>query len=205
MSTILIWAARFFPAHRGAIVRMFVVGECVFVALMTLVSFYGLTNQSFLTPLYSIGKLFGTAAALMLAITLMPGILGRFGVFPEIRVISMLFRRHLGIVTYLLAVSHALIMYLLPSLAFGFAPLMQFQWFGVLALVFGLPLFVTSNDVAIRLLGQWWKRLQKLVYIMLLFAALHTTAVGSRSGLLLFGVLVLEVGSKVYRKYLAKK
>ena len=46
-------------------------------------------------------------------------------------------------------------------------------WTGWAALALMLPLAVTSNDAAMRRLGQGWKRLQRLAYPAALLALVH--------------------------------
>lgn len=184
----------FVASHRQEILTFFHVCE-VGLAMFTIVfSIAGMLHPAFLVPLFMIASKFGEAAAIMLSITLTPGILGRLGILPIPRATLMMFRRHFGISTYLLVVTHSLFMYWLPAFKYGFAPLQLFQLCGILALSFATPLFITSNDYSQRVMQKWWKRLHKLVYLMLIFGMLHTlVAKVSVWGLLLAGVAVLEV------------
>jgi sulfoxide reductase heme-binding subunit YedZ len=66
-------------------------------------------------------------------------------------------------------------------------------WTGWAALTLLLPLAVTSNDVAVRRLGQSWKRLQRLAYPAALMALVHGALVhdGTGHAVALGGVLLI--------------
>jgi len=185
--------------YKAAIISLFFAIEILF----TVTIFFGLilgTLQPSLQPLFfTIGLQFGKITVLLLVLTLSAGILGRFRWFTTIRITLMLFRRHFGILTYLSGVVHATFVVLLPMLTRGFRPLLIFEVYGLTALLFMLPLFLTSNDYSVRLLKTGWNKLHKLVYLALFFAALHTITRSISVGALLMSVVILEVLS-----YLAK-
>lgn len=180
--------------HRIRIIRVFQTLEIALVSFTTLASVKALIDPTRLPALFLVAPLFGKIAAFLLTITLLPGILGRFSLFPIPRATLMLFRRYLGILTYLMVVTHSMFIYWLPSFTYGFGPLRFFQLFGMLAATMATPLFLTSNDYSVRVLKKGWKRIHKLVYLMLIFALLHTLLieVGVIS-LMLATVAVLEV------------
>jgi sulfoxide reductase heme-binding subunit YedZ len=119
---------------------------------------------------------FGRVALVILLIVITPGILGRFGIDIKVSRILTLYRRRLGILVFLLALTHYNII-TLPRIAgietFSFQ-LPLFQTLGFNALVLLLVLFVTSNDFGVKKLGRWWKRIHRLVYVILLLVLLHT-------------------------------
>lgn len=91
-------------------------------------------------------------------------------------------RRELGIWFGYLAIVHGLSFLLDPDWAAVFiASHFSQPWlilprylFGLIALVLTLPLLLTSNNVALRLLKGNWKRLHRLAYFVLLFTLLHS-------------------------------
>lgn len=49
---------------------------------------------------------------------------------------------------------------------------------GILAYILTLPLLLTSNNTAVKLLGKNWKRLHFLVYFVFIFAVFHKFTIG---------------------------
>src|SRR3989344_7598446 len=179
--------------RRMQIIHLFVVAEVLFSLVTVVLVLFVPTHIRLFVLLFAVGKKLGVLSAGMLCITLVPGIIRRFGVLPELRIFLMMFRRHFGILTYLFGVSHSLLVYWLPALRFGFTPILTFQLLGMIALGFGTPLFITSNDFSVRVLQKWWDRVHSLVYLMLFFAALHTLFTSPTIGVALMAVVVLEV------------
>ncbi|MCA9382233.1 ferric reductase-like transmembrane domain-containing protein, partial [Candidatus Dojkabacteria bacterium] len=131
-----------------------------------------LTNH-FIPQQYT--KYFGILSLFMLLVALTPGTLRRFHVNGKFANLLMIYRRNFGIFTYLFVVTHELT-YLSGSLNLGpdlFLKAPTFVKFGMVASFLLLPLFLTSNDYAVRVLKQWWKRLHKLVYLVIVLVYLH--------------------------------
>lgn len=86
-----------------------------------------------------------------------------------------MFRRYVGISVFLLALSHALLSFIIPGIASNtlFLDIPVEAYFGFTALLLLLPLFLTSNDYAVKLLGAWWKKLHRLVYVIFWLIFLH--------------------------------
>lgn len=187
---------QFAAVRRKQIIRLFQIGESIFAVLYVVMVITAWLRPEIQPTLFRIGPKFGEVGAILLAITLIPGIIGRLHIFLLPRATLMMFRRHLGITTYLLVLAHSTMTYWLPSFTYGFAPLRVFQLFGILASASALPLFLTSNDYSVRVMKQWWHRVHKLAYLMLIFALFHTLLieVGGTS-LLLAGVGMLEIVS----------
>lgn len=163
-------------------------------------------------------RAFGTAALLLLHIVLCIGPLCRL----DRRFLPLLYnRRHLGVVTFVLAASHA-------SLAvfhfYGFSngdPLVSifvsnqqyfsvrhfpFQTLGFFALLILFLMAATSHDFWLRnLTAPTWKRLHMLVYVayVLLIAHVSFGALQSRQDPLLAGFLMIGVATVVTLHLLA--
>lgn len=126
---------------------------------------------------YSIGVWSGRAAVTILAIVLIPGILGRFGIQIKVTRVITFYRRQLGITTFLFSFTHGMLVRIVGRVALGWYPInraLLFEVFGTLALSLMFFLFVTSNDASVKRLGLWWKRLHRLVYVIVWFILFHT-------------------------------
>ncbi|HZZ98402.1 MAG TPA: ferric reductase-like transmembrane domain-containing protein [Candidatus Saccharimonadia bacterium] len=180
--------------YKQAIILAFHLTEIGLVVFTVVASVWGLLHPEVLPIFFEIGPKFGEAAAVMLSVTLIPGIIGRLRIFPLPRATMMMFRRQFGITTYLLVVTHSLFMYWLVSFVYGFTALSWLELFGISALAFGTPLIITSNDYSQRVLQKWWDRIHALVYLMLIAGMLHTLFFGvTTTSLLLTTIAVLEV------------
>lgn len=94
----------------------------------------------------------------------------------------MLFRREAGILMGVFAIEHGLAFFYKMEVGASFVFTKNF-WlagnnitpigWGMLALLTTIPLIVTSNNFSMRLLQNKWKKLHRLVYLILIFATLH--------------------------------
>lgn len=154
---------------------------------------------------YSVGVWSGRAAVTMLAIVLIPGILGRFGIQIKITRVITFYRRQLGITVFFLAFTHGMLVRNVARFTLGQYPLSRapiFELFGTLALSLLFLLFVTSNDTSVKHLGLWWKRLHRLVYAIVLLILFHTVLQRISIWSVTIGVVaILEVVSIVYAGY----
>lgn len=88
------------------------------------------------------------------------------------------YRRALGLLAFYYVVMHFSV-YLLLDLQLNFAAVggdiakRPYITIGFAALLFLIPLAVTSNNWSIRKLGQGWIRLHKLIYLIALGGAVH--------------------------------
>src|SRR3990167_5392694 len=132
----------------------------------------GEVNQSF----YTIGVYFGRTALTLLGIVVLPGILGRFGVEIKFTRIITLFRRQLGILVFVLTFSHYQLVRGI-SVYTGQMPLFPrpiFEVLGTSALFLMFFMFLTSNNFSQKTLGKNWKRLHRIVYVILWLLVFHT-------------------------------
>jgi len=153
----------------------------------------------------------GFAAISMLHVVLLIGPLAR--VWPKAK--PLLYnRRHLGVMTFLVALLHALavigyyhafgemnpVVSLLVNTARAEA--LPFEYFGILALLIMFLMAATSHDYWLRnLSAAWWKRLHMLVYVAYFALVAHVGfgymqgETGWTSAALMGAGLVLVVGS----------
>lgn len=87
-------------------------------------------------------------------------------------------RRMLGLFTFFYACLH-LLAYVVLDLGLNFSHLWEdiiirpFITVGFLAWLMMLPLAVTSNKKMMKSMGTYWKKLHRLIYVILLLACLH--------------------------------
>ena len=156
---------------------------------------------------YTIGVFFGRTALTLLGIVVLPGILGRFDVQIKVTRIITLFRRQLGILVFVLAFSHYQLVRGI-SIYTGQIPLFPrpiFEIMGTSALFLLFFMFLTSNNFSQKKLGKNWKRLHRVVYLILWLLVLHTGLQRiSIWSLFIFTFAILELASLIYN-YLKKK
>ena len=146
---------------------------------------------------------YGKSALFMLTLTVIPGILGRFKIKIPITFIITRFRRHFGILVFILAFSHSLYVYFLPQLAVNknilIFPRFLFIQFGFFALILLFPLFLTSNNFSQYILKKWWKKLHRIIYLILWLVFGHVALQRFSFWSVWIGIIaVIEVASLVY-------
>lgn len=182
----------------------------VYVALFGFVMFAGYKMAETKEFVYSeVGREFGEYAILTLLAAMLPGILGRYGIKVPITLTLTFFRRQLGILTFMLAFAHASLLYLLPLFLSFFPFTFQqplFIYAGISALFFLFLLFITSNNYSVLKLGRWWKRLHRVVYLILWLILLHTAMQRWSIYAMLIGIVaVLETTSLLYSFFKKKQ
>lgn len=158
---------------------------------------------------FTIGPWLGRIALILLAIVALPGILGRFRIeIPITRVIT-LFRRQLGITTFLIAYGHYSfvrgIAYIAKIIPFKL-PLPIFEAVALWAFMILFVMFLTSNSFSVKKMGKWWKRLHRFVYVAMWLLVLHTILQRiSIWSVLIFIFALLEAASWIYDKFSTRK
>ena len=88
------------------------------------------------------------------------------------------FRRMLGLYVFFYACCHFLVWFVADH-AFDFGDMLEdiidrpYITFGFSALMLLIPLALTSNNASLRKLGKSWKKLHRLVYLILVLGVLH--------------------------------
>lgn len=189
--------------HRKAIIGVFIAAEWAIV-LLTAAGFYSVftgTNETAIVW-YDIGAQMGELALYVFFVTITAGILRRFGLLQPIQQLLMLFRRHLGIMTYLLGMMHWVLVRIAFAAKQGVAPaLATFEIPSFIAMQVMFVMFVTSNDWSVKRLGVWWKRLHKLIYIvawLLFFHVALQIGEGRSKALIAFVFAAAELASLIY-------
>jgi sulfoxide reductase heme-binding subunit YedZ len=169
-----------------------------------------------------LGEFSGKAAVIVYLSTLVPGILKRLGAgggLAQIQLLLMTFRRQLGILAYFLVLGHYCWERLFPSFlntGISAIPVSGFELWGMAAFFVLTPLFVTSNDWSMRVLGAWWKRIHALTYgvIGLIFGHVLLQQSGSIlivviglfgfAEIVSFGVMWMRIVQSHYREFVSR-
>lgn len=181
---------RVFPWIWGAII-----GFTLFGAIVYFVDILAYTYW------YEIGRYLGRVAAIVYALTLLPGMLRRIGAFPLVRTMLMLTRRQLGVTMFWCVFAHLSLVRYFPILFTGSNPFIApvFVWFGMTAFTLLFPLWLTSNETSVKKLGAWWHTIHSLTYVALFAIFLHIALQGrSWTALFVGTVMVLEVFSWIF-------
>jgi sulfoxide reductase heme-binding subunit YedZ len=118
------------------------------------------------------------------------------------------FRRMLGLYTFFYASLH-LLCYLTFMLQWRVADLAAdflerpYISMGIVAFLLLVPLAVTSNRSAMRIMGQSWKRLHRLVYLVVILALIHLAwqTRGDFGTVFLYSSLtILMLGYRLFKK-----
>lgn len=191
----------FCASHKPQIIRVFQIWYIIWATFLISAAYITITQHPLLKTVIRLALLSGKITLWLFVVVTLPGVLGRFRVRHPLITIGIMFRRHLGITTFLLATLHGLTLFYIPALAFGDSLLSQerFQFFGSLTLFCLTALAATSNDWSVRKLGPNWKRLHKLVYIMFWLIFLHVGFQGRRQWMLVIGTAgTLEILSLLF-------
>jgi len=124
---------------------------------------------------YEIGKKAADIAVLFLVATVIPGIARRFKISHKFIMILMLFRRQLGIATFMFALVHVSFITIFPEIRahVGLIATDPRNLAGWGTFILLIPLFLTSNDLSVRKLGVWWHRIHALTYGVLFVLVAH--------------------------------
>ena len=128
----------------------------------------------FFTPIQA-RDLGETAWGLLIAIMLirpLADILPGFGILRALVVL----RKEAGLLCAAMILIHGYS--LLPNGVSGIFAVKNWGWnnamtWGIIGAVIALLLFITSNNFSMRLMKVWWKRTQRLSYLLFLFAGIH--------------------------------
>jgi len=196
------WQDRAFSWAAGNKPFILLITNILYLALIgiTLVSAYSIYNDQEIYNFFAINRAwFGRIALLVLLFVLLPGIIGRFGIDIKVSRIITVYRRRLGILVFLLALTHYNII-TLPKIT-GLEPFSfpLFQIIGFNALVLLSILFLTSNDFSVKKFGKWWKWIHRLIYVILFLVLLHTAFQRTSVWSILAGVFfAAEISSFMY-------
>jgi len=199
MDKLYLWIVK----RRNPLVRVFVFFNCLlavvwFIAFQAIVMGNG--NPSWF---YQNAILFGQTGLILYILTTIPGIMRRFGKFHKSVSILMIFRRYIGIATFMFVFLHVSIERLFWVLKgqMGLVPTELFQLSGFLAFLILFSLFITSNDWSTKNLGIWWDRIHNLTNIVVWLIFAHVALQRLSIWTVLIGITsVAQLASHLYAK-----
>lgn len=192
------------PIHKLLVINQKLIKNLFFfgyiISVLYVVLGFYLYSSEFKTYLflYQLAGKFGTLSMLLFVTSLLPGIFQRFKVLPLFSASIVLFRRQIGILMYFLAMVHSMYISSIPAIvnqSFDLNSMPKNVLAGMLTLSVLFPVWITSNDISQRKFGKWWKYIQRLTYIAMLFLFAHVALVERSAALLIGAVFVLEVAS----------
>lgn len=198
---------RFYPwvvKRRNPIVLIFKIFYLLQATLFFLGADQVITKGPYWGLAYDAARFCGELAIIFYILASIPGIARRFGIYNKLISILMIFRRYVGIATYLFVLMHAGIVRIVPWLIgmFPIFPMEIFIMFGVAAHMMLFLLFITSNDLSVNKLGIWWNRIHDLMYTIVWVIFLHVALQGPSIWSLLIGfAAVAQISSHIFSYY----
>jgi sulfoxide reductase heme-binding subunit YedZ len=157
---------------------------------------------------YQMGRQAGEITLCLFIVTLIPGMLKRYGIKHKLISLVVIFRRYIGITTYLFALIHVSFLRLIPWLTGApfRLPLSWFETFGLVAHIGLLLLCLTSNDWSLSHLKIWWYRLHRIIYLIMWLILFHVGLQQIGLWTILMGsVVFLMMGSFVWQAVLSRR
>ncbi|PIR62009.1 MAG: hypothetical protein COY81_03845 [Candidatus Pacebacteria bacterium CG_4_10_14_0_8_um_filter_43_12] len=198
---LLLKTQQFLAKNRQMITTLFITFELAVIIGWFLIYFTALTDYpSVVGIIFKYGKKLGEISLILYCLTLIPGIISRLQWLPSLtRPIGssiMIYRRHIGILMFLLAFVHMTFTTFLPYYALfefnppGFPPFATHQVASLITMALLFPMWLTSNDYSQKKLGKWWKRLHRLTYLAM-FGIFGHVALQTSKWAVVIGVFVL--------------
>lgn len=186
--------------RRNTIVTLLNVNNWLLAVLLLIGSYSVLLNDSNATWFYKYARECGEYAVIFFILVSVPGIARRFRFSHKLIMILMMFRRQLGVLTYMFILIHAVILRAIPWITKEI-PLMvePFVLMGSLASMVLFAIFVTSNDWSVSHLGDWWAKIHNLMYIAVWFIFMHLAIQGVSQWTVALGLTAfLQAASHMY-------
>lgn len=187
----------FFVLQRIKIIGVF---KIIYLFLILFILFIFITfrgNENLSMLVYDMGKKGGDFSLIIYLLALFPGIGERLGIKNKILSILRIYRRHLGILMFILVLVHISFtkLFFLQSKN-DLLPQGAFETMGIFTTLILCVLFVTSNNNSLRTFKIWWYRIQRLTYISMFFIFFHVALVRfSIWSLLMVTVIILQLVS----------
>ncbi len=198
IDTIYLWVSK----QRNTLMSVLLSVNWLVVALICIAVYSTAVEDAYSAQFYSFARECGEYAALLFILVSIPGIARRFRYNHKFIMILMTFRRQLGVLMYLFALLHSLVLRIIPWIAKQIPLRFETEIFpAMIASMLLFTLFITSNDWSVKNLGDWWNRIQRMMYIIVWFIFAHIALVGLSKWTVLIGITsVLQVSSHIYAK-----
>lgn len=178
--------------NRQRILNTFTILYWLFVPFLFISVFASRINDSVLLFIFSIGSFLGKIALILFITTLLPGIGERFGIQNKLLALLRIFRREIGILMYITAITHVTLAKLVITTSFKELLMpMPFEIMGSLSLFILFFLFITSNTFSQVKLRLNWYRIQRLAYIGMFLIFLHVAFLKLSIWTVLMGILII--------------
>ncbi|HUD18963.1 MAG TPA: ferric reductase-like transmembrane domain-containing protein [Patescibacteria group bacterium] len=194
---------RFVVAWRNTIVRLFQIFYVLQLVFLYFEYRVFVLLQGNYDLFYSLGKKCAEAAIICFILTTIPGMARRYGISHKFISILMMFRRYIGIASFMFVINHLSAVWLFSSIGMGgfFLPTRGFEVFGLIAAVLLFFLFITSNDFSVKWLGDWWNKIHALTYVTMWIITLHVMFQGRLAWSALIGAAsIAELASFISAK-----
>jgi DMSO/TMAO reductase YedYZ heme-binding membrane subunit len=182
----------FFIKNRGKIIVVFKIVYVLIICFIAYVFIAMRGNDHMLMLIYEVGKKFGDFSVITYIVTLLPGMGERFNIKNSLLSILRSYRRYIGILMYIFALTHiSLTKLFFVTTLDGILPQGSYEVMGLVAILSLLFLFLSSNNISMSRLKIWWYRIQRLTYIAMFFIFLHVALVSISTWTILMGVTTL--------------
>lgn len=172
----------------------------IVVALIVIGGYSTAVEDSNSISFYRLARESGEYAAVLFILVSIPGIARRFRYSHKLIMILMMFRRQLGVLMYLFVLVHALILRIIPWVTQQIPVVVEpFVLVGSMANMLLFALFVTSNDWSVKKFGDWWNKIQRLMYIIVWLIFIHLALNGLSIWTILIGsTSIIQLASHIY-------
>lgn len=193
MKTFFERAYTFLVSQRRNIILLFKVYYLAIVIFIFTVLFLLKKGDNELLSLFVLGTKFGEVSLIAYVLTLLPGMATRIGFKNNTISLLRIYRRYIGISMFLLALTHMILVKAIFATSLSaLLPAAPFEAMGGIAISILFFMFMTSNDISIRLLRSKWYLIQNLTNIVMFFILFHLALVKVSQWTVLAGLLVLS-------------
>ena len=170
-------------------------------AVLLLGSYATAVHNPYAIAFYDFARDCGEYAIVLFILVSIPGIARRFQFQHKLIMLVMMFRRQLGILTYMFVLIHSMILRIVPWLMkeYPVLPMEIFILCGICANALLFLLFITSNDWSVKKLGDWWGKIHDLMYVIVwcIFAHVALQSIGTWT-VLIGATALLQLASHIY-------
>jgi DMSO/TMAO reductase YedYZ heme-binding membrane subunit len=198
---------RLVAERRNVIVMLLTINNWLLLALLCIGSYSIVLNDSNANWFYNYARECGEYAVIFFILVSLPGIARRFRFSHKLIMILMMFRRQLGVLTYMFILIHAVVLRAIPWMTKEIPMAVEpFVLMGSLSSMVLFALFITSNDWSVRRLGELWGKLHTFIYVAVWFIFMHLALQGVSKWTVALGITaVLQFSSHIYASQRLRK
>lgn len=194
---------RLVSQRRNTLVLLLNITNWLLFVVLCIGAYSIIVNDANASWFYRFARECGEYAILFFILVSIPGIARRFRYSHKLIMIIMMFRRQLGVLTYLFVLMHSMILRIIPWITKEIPLLVEpFILAGISANILLFSLFITSNNWSVKKLGNWWGKIHDLIYIIVWIIFLHTALQGLSTWSVLIGLAAcLQLSSHLYARF----